>query len=113
MCIRAGQFDSRTTRTRKLGSFDRAIAVGRGYYADRPKVDHPKQLKNWDWVNYRHNKRTYQLTSPIGEIAKLVIKDEARLQVDNIETLYAFTCMNAGVAAMPLLTWRDQAARPA
>lgn len=102
VCIRAGEFDGRTVMSRTLGSFDRAIVVGKGYFANRADVHHPKELTKWDWINFRHPRRTYQLTSSSGEATKLVIKDQARLQVDNTEALYAFACVDAGVAVMPL-----------
>lgn len=102
MCIRSGRFDGRTGTSRKLGTFDRAICAGRGYLADRPNPTHPKDIARWDWVNYRHRKRSYDLVSDAGEATKLLIKDEARLQVDNIEALYSFVCMDVGLAVMPL-----------
>lgn len=102
MCICAGHFDRQSVMTRKLGSFERAIFVGRGYLADKPKAEHPKELMEWDWVNYRHRRRSYKLESKTGEVLKLSICDQARLQVDSIDALYSFTCMDLGVAVMPL-----------
>ncbi len=102
MCIRSGQFDKRSVMTRKLGTFERAIFVGRGYLANRTKTDHPKELMEWDWINYRHRKRLYELKSNAGEKIKLSIQDQVRLQVDSIDALYAFACMDLGVAVMPV-----------
>lgn len=102
MCIRSGQFDRRSVMTRKLGTFERAIFVGRGYLANRTKADHPKELMKWDWINYRHRKRLYELKSNAGQAIKLSIQDQVRLQVDSIDALYAFACMDLGVAVMPV-----------
>lgn len=102
MCIRAGRADDRTVNSRTLGQFERAVAVGKGYRAKQGKVHHPQELMNWDWISYRHTKRSYALTSPKGETTKLIVKDQARLVVDNIEALYAFVCIDAGVTVMPL-----------
>lgn len=102
MCIRSGQFDRRRTRTRKLGKFERAIFVGQGYLAKRTKADHPKQLIDWDWINYRHNKRLFDLKSNDGQAIKLSIQDQARLRVDNFDALYSFACMDIGIAVMPI-----------
>lgn len=102
MCIRAERIDDRTANSRTLGRFERAIAVGKGYRAKRGEVHHPQELINWDWINYRHPKRNYALTSAKGETTKLIVKDQARLVVDNIEALYSFVCIDAGVTVMPL-----------
>lgn len=100
VCISSGKSNSATTR--KLDTFERAIFVGKGYLEDRPKADHPKELMTWDWVNYRHPTRCYKLQSIDGEIIKLSISDQARLQVNSFDALYSFTCMDLGVAVMPL-----------
>ena len=102
MCIRSGQFDKLGAMTRKLGTFERAIFVGKKYLANRPRASHPKDLMEWDWINYRHSKRVFVLKSRSGKTAKLSIRDQARLQVDNFDALNAFACMNLGVAVMPI-----------
>ena len=102
LSIQSGPFDGRTVTSKALGRFERAIAVGKGYRAKQPDLHHPQELTKWDWINYRHPKRNYELTSSTGEVIKLIVKDQARLQVDNMEALYAFVCMDAGVTVMPL-----------
>lgn len=102
VCIRSGHFDRQSVNSKQLSTFERVICAGTGYLTNRPKPDHPKGLSGWDWITYRHPKRSYQLTSKGGQTAKLVIKDEARLQVDSIEALYTFACMDAGVCVMPI-----------
>ncbi len=102
LCIRSGQFDKQSAMVRKLGTFERAIFVGKGYLANRPKAKHPKALMEWDWINYRHSKRLFKLESSDGEVVKLIIRDQARLQVDSFDALYAFACMDLGVAVMPV-----------
>lgn len=102
MCIRSGQFDKRGGTSRKLGSLERAIFVGPNYLSSRINANHPRDLSKWDWINYRHGKRSYSLKSDSGEAIKLTIQDQARLQVDNIDALYSFACMDFGVAVMPL-----------
>lgn len=102
MCIRSGQFDKLGAMVRKLGVFERAIFVGKGYLADRTKAKHPKELMEWDWINYRHNKRVYVIKSKTGKTTKLAISDQARLKVDNFDALNTFTCMDLGVAVMPV-----------
>ena len=102
LCIRSGQFDTHSAMVRKLGVFERAIFVGRGYLAKRPKADHPEELMQWDWINYRHSKRMFKLESDDGDVLKLLIRDQARLQVDSFDALYSFACMDLGVAVMPV-----------
>ncbi len=102
MCVRAGHFDKRKVKSQELDVFERAICVGKGYLDEHLPLAHPQDLTGWDWINYRHRKRSYELTSRSGKTTRLSIEDEARLQVDNIEALYSFACMGAGVAVMPL-----------
>lgn len=102
LCIRSGQFDKDGAMIRKLGIFKRAIFVGKGYLAERPTAQHPKELLDWDWINYRHGKRLFQLKSSAGEIAKLTIHEQARLQVNSFDALYSFACMDLGVTVMPV-----------
>lgn len=102
MCIRSGRFDRGDSMIRKLGTFERAIFVGKEYQASRPQPDHPGELLKWDWINYRHSKRVFHLKSNAGESTQLIIRDQARLQVDSFDALYSFTCMNLGVAVMPV-----------
>lgn len=102
LCIRSGQFEQQGARVRGLGLYERAIFVGREYLANRPKAEHPKDLLEWDWINYRHSTRSFELESKDGETLKLSIRDQARLQVDTFDALYAFACLNLGVAVMPV-----------
>ncbi|MBX2835285.1 MAG: hypothetical protein KTR35_00440 [Gammaproteobacteria bacterium] len=102
LSIRSGQLDKLGAMVRGLGLFERAIFVGKGYLADRPKVKHPKALMEWDWINYRHSKRVYQLTSKAGKTTKLTIRDQSRLQVDNFDALNTFACLDLGVVVMPI-----------
>lgn len=102
LCIRAGRFDKQSVTTRRLGTFERAIFVGRRYLATRTHARDPKDLVDWDWINYRHSKRVFDLKSDAGAAIKFTIQDQARLQVDNFDALYAFTCMDLGVAVMPI-----------
>lgn len=102
MCIRAGRFDRHNATTRKFGSFERVVVVGKQYLASRNLPESPNDLLDWDWINYRHSKRLFELKSDAGDTLKLSIQDQARLEVDNIDALYSFTCMNLGVAVMPI-----------
>lgn len=102
MCIRAGQFDRLKVTIRELGRFDRAIYVGREYLAKQAPPEHPRELMGWDWINYRHSKRIFELKSNSGQVTKLSIKDQARLQVDNLDALCSFARMNLGIAVMPV-----------
>lgn len=102
LCIRSGQIRGNSSTTRKLGELERSIYVGKGYLAMQQKIDHPEELLGWDWINYRHRNRTYNLISDDGETIKLPISDQARLRVDSIDALYNFACMDLGVTVMPV-----------
>lgn len=102
MCIRSGKYDSHGATVKDLGLFERAIFVGKDYLSNRSKPKHPRDLMDWDWINYRHSKRVFTLKNKAGTTAKLSIQDQARLQVDNFDALKAFTCMDVGVAVMPV-----------
>lgn len=101
MCIRSGRFTIDGSTVRKLGELERTIVVGKGYFSNRDEPKHPKDLIDWDWINYRHKKRTLKLKSSKGKKATLLIDKQARLQVDNIDALSFFGKMNLGVAVMP------------
>lgn len=102
MCIRSGKFDKRPYRICRLGQIERAIFAGKGYLAGRKAPDHPKDLIAWDWINYRHSKRFFDLKFKDGQAVRLSIKDQARLQVDTLDALFSFVRMNFGVAVMPV-----------
>jgi DNA-binding transcriptional LysR family regulator len=57
---------------------------------------------DWDWINYRHSKRVFELKSKGGKTTKLTISEQARLQVDNFDALNTFATLNLGVAVMPV-----------
>ncbi|MGB7301148.1 MAG: LysR family transcriptional regulator [Burkholderiaceae bacterium] len=102
LCIRSGQFGTGKATTRKLGKFERAVFVGKRYFADQSNAAHPRELMEWDWITYRHRKRLFVLKSDTGETQRLSIHDQARLQVDSISALYSYACMDIGVAVMPV-----------
>jgi DNA-binding transcriptional LysR family regulator len=101
MCIRSGRFDFPDSTVQKLGEFRRMIVVGRNYLSNRDEPKHPKELNDWDWVNYRHRKRTLKFRSTKGKKASLTISEQARLRVDNIDALFFFAKTNLGVAVLP------------
>lgn len=101
MCIRAGQFDRGRFATQRLGEFGRMIVVGRGYYNRQSPPKHPRDLQDWDWINYRHAKRSHRLRSSNGDRFNLVIEKQARLRVDNFDALLYQVKSNLGVSVMP------------
>lgn len=102
VCIRSGQFRRNSLNVRQLGEVERVFVVGKGYLSNREDLNDPMELMNWDWINYRHEKRNYKLTSNEGLFRRLTIDKQARLQVDSIDALYSFACMDRGVTVMPL-----------
>ncbi|WP_026942206.1 LysR family transcriptional regulator [Hellea balneolensis] len=101
MCIRSGSFEFQDFTVRKLGEFKRMIVVGTKYFSNHKEPEHPKDLNDWDWINYRHRKRTLKLRSITGKKTTLTINEQSRLRVDNIDALFSFTKMNLGVAVIP------------
>ena len=102
MIIRSGQFRRHGLTVRRLGEVERVFVVGKGYLSNQNNLTDPMELMDWDWINYRHAKRNYKLKSDAGHSRRLTIDKQARLRVDSIDALYAFTCMDRGVTVMPL-----------
>lgn len=102
MCIRSGRFDFPNSTVCKLGEIERMVVVGARYYSKRTAPQHPTELSDWSWINYRHKERNLTFSSTKGEKAHLTICEQARLRVDNIDALYFFANINLGVALVPV-----------
>ena len=97
--IRAGWLDDSSMMSRKLGESERALVVGAGYAASRPRPRHPAEMEDWDWLRYKHRPETTTLHGPGGKTVKVL--GQARLEVDSIDALYHFTCQNLGATVLP------------
>ena len=102
LSIRGGAFDDKGLSKRKLGELERIIVAGSGYVQQHSQPQYPKDLKGWDWITYRHQKRVLQLKSTNGQLTKLVIEEQSKLNVDSLDALFAFTKMNLGATVLPM-----------
>lgn len=102
VCIRGGSFDNQGVTTRKLGSVERVIVAGSGYSKRLSKIKHPQELKDQDWINYRHQKRMLQFKSNTDQTTQLLIEKQARLKADNLDAVFAFAKLNLGVTVLPV-----------
>jgi DNA-binding transcriptional LysR family regulator len=97
--IRAGWLDDSSMMSRKLGESERALVVGVGYAATRPRPNHPSDMEDWDWIRYKHRPDYTTLQSPNAETAKVL--GQSRLEVDSIDALHHFALQNLGATVLP------------
>lgn len=101
MSILGGSFDDKGFNKRKLGELERIIVAGTSYVQQHSNPHHPKDIKDWDWITYRHQKRILQLKSLNGQSTKLIIEEQSNLLVDSLDALCAFSKMNLGATVLP------------
>lgn len=99
MNVRAGWLDDSSMMSRKLGESERALVAGIDYAARHPAPTAPADLEEWDWIRYRQRSDITTLEAPDGQIVKVTGK--SRLEVDNVEAMYHFACINSGATVLP------------
>lgn len=99
LSIRVGWLNDSAFMSRKLGEEERAFVVGKDYASARPEPQHPNELETWDWIGYEQRSDRIEMTS--GDAKTATVKTNARLQVDSVDAMYAFTIQNLGVSILP------------
>lgn len=97
--IRAGWLSDSAMMARKLGASRRVLVVGRKYAAAHPAPRRPSDLEGWDWLRYTHRSDISKFTTETGEVE--TVSGQARLELDSVDALYHFACLDLGVTILP------------
>ncbi|MEM8970746.1 MAG: LysR family transcriptional regulator [Pseudomonadota bacterium] len=96
--IRVGWLDDSAMMSRKLGEEGRMLVAGSDYAMARPAPNHPKDLKDWNWIGYDQRQDSIAFERQ-GKTEKVV--GHICLRVDSVDALYTFTTQNLGATVMP------------
>ncbi len=97
--IRAGWLDDSSMMSLKIGEEKRKFIVGMEYGASLPTPKELKDLEEWDWIRYTQRSDTTEATYINGETQR--VHGNTRIEVDNLDSVYAFAKQNLGVTILP------------
>lgn len=97
--VRVGWLDDSSMMSRKLADGQRYLVAGTEYAGSRKPPKRPRDLKDWDWIQYQQRADTVEFTSPKGAIEK--VTGNAQIEVDSVDALYHFATQNMGVTILP------------
>ncbi|MEO9863080.1 MAG: LysR family transcriptional regulator [Yoonia sp.] len=98
LAIKAGSLADSAMMSRKLGAIPRALVAGVEYAAARPVPQRPKDLENWDWIQYQQRSDTVDLLSEKGKMEK--VGGQSQIEVDSVNALYHFAQQNVGTTVL-------------
>ena len=98
LAIKAGSLLDSAMMSRKLGAIPRALVAGVEYAAARPVPQRPKDLENWDWIQYQQRPDTVDLLSEKGKMEK--VGGQSQIEVDSVNALYHFAQQNVGTTVL-------------
>lgn len=98
LAIKAGSLADSAMMSRKLGAIPRALVAGVEYAAARPVPQRPKDLENWDWIQYQQRSDTVDLMSEKGKMEK--VGGQSQIEVDSVNALYHFAQQNVGTTVL-------------
>ncbi|MFY0647653.1 LysR family transcriptional regulator [Sulfitobacter geojensis] len=98
LAIKAGSLADSAMMSRKLGAIPRALISGVEYAAARPVPTHPKDLEDWDWIQYQQRSDTVKLISEKGETEE--VSGQSQIEVDSVNALYYFAQQNVGATVL-------------
>lgn len=98
LAIKAGSLADSAMMSRKLGAIPRALVAGVEYAAARSVPQRPKDLENWDWIQYQQRSDTVDLMSEKGKMEK--VGGQSQIEVDSVNALYHFAQQNVGTTVL-------------
>ena len=96
--------------TRKLFTVDRVLVASPGYLATKPEINHPSDLKEWDWLALSpvHMKG---LRVSRGDTTSMKIKPKARVFTNDVRALYRLASNGLGITSIPKFLAAEGVAR--
>ncbi|MCK0121579.1 LysR family transcriptional regulator [Loktanella sp. F6476L] len=98
LAIKAGSLADSAMMSRKLGAIPRALVAGVEYAAARPVPQRPRDLEDWDWIQYQQRSDTVDLLSEKGKMEK--VGGQSQIEVDSVNALYHFAQQNVGTTVL-------------
>ncbi len=98
LAIKAGSLADSAMMSRKLGAIPRALVAGVEYAAARSVPQRPRDLENWDWIQYQQRSDTVDLLSEKGKMEK--VGGQSQIEVDSVNALYHFAQQNVGTTVL-------------
>ena len=99
LSIRVGWLDDSSMISRKLATGQRFLVAGTDYARQRETPARPRDLEDWDWIQYRNRPDTAEFTSPEGRTEK--VTGNSQIEVDSIEALFHIATQNVGATILP------------
>lgn len=100
IAIRMGVRPELTGSSRKLFSVARRLIASVGYISERKKVENPRDLSNWAWLELspvQHIKPTFYKDGK----EPIVLRPDARLTANDARALYQLAKAGCGLAMVP------------
>ncbi len=100
VAIRAGDMQDSSLKARKLFEMRRCLVAAPAYLKTRPKPSLPKDLTDWDWLEFGPVWNTKRVFKNSGKTSTLA-KQSFRISVNDAYALSHLARAGAGVAIIP------------
>ena len=100
LAIRMGWLKDSALIARKLSSVKRRLVASRDYFRSRPKPLSPRDLGDWDWLEFSPVGNRKTIFKKAGHKA-ITLKPASCISVNEAYALYQFARCGAGLALVP------------
>lgn len=99
VAIRASREQDVRLSSHKLGVIERLLVASPDYFDSKVLPTRPKDLEEWDWVNFERRPDRIELIAANGRKSSVVGKSQ--IAVDSVHALYEFVVRGAGLSVLP------------